>query len=115
MFDIAINGMAVVGGDTFTFSQVDYSHFVPFNKAEYFHPYCQMDYSNATSDDVVRHPPSTFTRFLGSSWVDDSVGSGINMFPLPISTRMSRSYTIGFSNGFHKSSKTTQVQHNSID
>jgi len=57
MFDIAINGMAVVGGDTFTFSQVDYSHFVPFNKAEYFHPYCQMDYSNATSDDVVRHPP----------------------------------------------------------
>ena len=28
---------------------VDYSVFTPFNSQEYFHPYCEIDYSNATS------------------------------------------------------------------
>jgi len=54
MFDIAINGMAVVGGPGFNFSTIDYSQFVPFNKQEYFHPYCPIDFSNNTSDEVVR-------------------------------------------------------------
>jgi alpha-amylase len=53
MFDIAINGMALVGGDTFDFKTIDYSHFIPFNKSDYFHPYCPIDFSNDTSNDVV--------------------------------------------------------------
>lgn len=57
MFDIAINGFAVVGGDNFNFQTIDYSHFIPFNKQEYYHPYCPIDFSNDTSDDVVTPLP----------------------------------------------------------
>jgi alpha-amylase len=53
MFDIAINGMGLVGGDSFTFQNIDYSHFNPFNKPEYYHPYCPIDFANDTSCEVV--------------------------------------------------------------
>ena len=53
MFDIAINGMGLVGGDSFTFQNLDYSHFNPFNKPEFYHPYCPIDFANDTSCEIV--------------------------------------------------------------
>ena len=57
MFDIAINGFGIVGSATFNFQNIDYSHFVPFNKAEEYHPYCAIDFSNQTSCEYVHPPP----------------------------------------------------------
>ena len=65
MFDIAINGMGLVGGDSFTFQNIDYSHFNPFNKPEYYHPYCPIDFANDTSCEVVR--PCPFPYQMNSS------------------------------------------------
>ena len=63
MFDIAINGMGLVGGDTFNFQNIDYSHFVPLNKPEFYHPYCAMDFSSDVScDNVPPFPPSILFR-----------------------------------------------------
>jgi alpha-amylase len=45
MLDVVTNHLAWEGApDT-----VDYSSFVPFNSSSYFHPYCSIDYNNATS------------------------------------------------------------------
>ena len=45
MVDIVVNHFAWPGAA----NAVDYSTYNPFNNAEYFHPYCPIDYNNATS------------------------------------------------------------------
>lgn len=46
MIDLTVNSMAYPGSHT----SVDYSTFAsPFNKASSYHPYCAIDYTNATS------------------------------------------------------------------
>lgn len=45
MLDIVTNHMGYEGCGTC----VDYSIYNPFNAKSYFHPYCSIDYSNATS------------------------------------------------------------------
>ena len=45
MVDVVANHMAYNGAP----STVTYSQFNPFNDAKYYHPYCAIDYSNATS------------------------------------------------------------------
>lgn len=50
MVDVVTNHMGYNGcGEC-----VDYSTFNPFNKESYFHPFCLIDYDNATSVEVVR-------------------------------------------------------------
>ena len=45
MLDIVVNNMAYMGEPT----KVNYGSLKPFNKEEYFHPYCPIDYNNRTS------------------------------------------------------------------
>jgi alpha-amylase len=45
MVDVVTNHMGYLGaGD-----DVDYSTFNPFNNQSYYHPFCLIDYNNATS------------------------------------------------------------------
>jgi alpha-amylase len=48
MVDVVTNHMAYPGCGTC----VNYSVFNPFNKQSYFHPFCLIDYNNATSIQV---------------------------------------------------------------
>ncbi|TGO10923.1 hypothetical protein BTUL_0122g00350 [Botrytis tulipae] len=83
MIDAVINDMAYAGKG----SAVDYSTLVPFNKKEYFHPFCYIsDYSNATNfqncwlgDDTVSLPDldteSDFVKQTWETWVTEMVAN----------------------------------------
>ncbi|KAK6609509.1 alpha amylase [Botrytis cinerea] len=45
MVDVVTNHMAYLGSG----SSVDYSIYTPFNSKSYYHPFCLIDYNNATS------------------------------------------------------------------
>lgn len=45
MLDVVVNHMAYAGA----VKDIDYSIFNPFNDPKYFHPHCEIDYSNLTS------------------------------------------------------------------
>lgn len=45
MVDVVTNHMGYAGCGTC----VDYSVFNPFNEQSYYHPFCEIDYSNSTS------------------------------------------------------------------
>ncbi|KAL3426885.1 alpha-amylase [Phlyctema vagabunda] len=51
MVDVVINDMATpINGPMTTKTIIDYSQFVPFNDAKYFHPYCNItNYENTTN------------------------------------------------------------------
>lgn len=46
MVDVVTNHFA---SETTDYTQIDYSQYVPFDDASYFHPYCDIDYGNQTS------------------------------------------------------------------
>ncbi|KAJ8068974.1 hypothetical protein OCU04_002654 [Sclerotinia nivalis] len=83
MIDAVINDMAYAGPG----SETDYSTLVPFNKKEYFHPFCYItDYSNATNfqncwlgDDTVSLPDldteSDFVKQTWETWVSEMVAN----------------------------------------
>ncbi|KAI9641612.1 hypothetical protein NHQ30_009465 [Ciborinia camelliae] len=83
MIDAVVNDMANAGKG----SQTDYSKLVPFNKEEYYHPFCYItDYSNATNfqtcwlgDDIVSLPDlnteSDFVRKTWETWVTEMVAN----------------------------------------
>lgn len=58
MVDVAPNHFAWSG----TAASVDYSEFVPFNSADYFHSFCFIsDYSNQDNvEDVCIPPPYSY-------------------------------------------------------
>jgi alpha-amylase len=45
MVDVVVNHNGYNGAP----ADVDYSVFNPFNKQEYFHPYCAIDYSDTSN------------------------------------------------------------------
>ena len=54
MVDIVVNHMGYYCGEAKDGScgqpgTIDYSVFNPFNEESYYHPFCEIDYSNATS------------------------------------------------------------------
>lgn len=59
MLDVVVNHFGMRGSPA-NGSEPDYSAYVPFNDAKYFHEYCEIDYENSTSLENV----STYT--LGS-------------------------------------------------
>lgn len=88
MIDAVINDMAYAGEG----SQVEYSALIPFNKKEYFHPFCYIsDYSNATNfqncwlgDDTVSLPDlnteSDFVKQTWETWVSEMVSNYSRMY-----------------------------------
>lgn len=46
MLDVVVNHMSPVGSNNATFRYADYT---PFNSSKYYHPPCDIDYSNQTS------------------------------------------------------------------
>jgi alpha-amylase len=62
MVDIVVNHMgyycgAAEDGSCGPEGTIDYSIYNPFNDESYFHPFCEIDYSNATSIlDVSKSP-----------------------------------------------------------
>jgi len=82
MIDVVINDMAYAGPADAT----NFSTFTPFNKAEYFHPYCPVDYSNDTSaekcwlgDNTVAladlDTESTFVMETFQTWIAEMVAN----------------------------------------
>jgi alpha-amylase len=68
MVDVVVNhygyycGLAD-DGDCGPQGTIDYSTFNPFNSEKYFHPFCEIDYNNATSIlDVSREIPRIFDQ-----------------------------------------------------
>ncbi|KAJ5089846.1 glycoside hydrolase superfamily [Penicillium argentinense] len=50
MMDTVINNMAYITNGSNPATNIDYSAFTPFNKADYFHPYCKItDWNNYTN------------------------------------------------------------------
>jgi len=71
MVDVVTNHMAYAGcGDC-----VDYSVFEPFNNQSYFHPYCAIDYDNATSIQEVGFPFQSEAHLLTTRqcWEGDNI------------------------------------------
>ncbi|KAL3418572.1 Alpha-amylase A type-3-like protein 1 [Phlyctema vagabunda] len=73
MIDVVVNDMAYAGAG----AKVDYTGFIPFNKKEYYHPFCFItDYGNQTNaqdcwlgDDVVALVDlDTENEFVISTW-----------------------------------------------
>ena len=88
MIDVVVNDMAYAGkGDA-----VDYSTFVPFNKEEYFHPFCFItDYSNQTNaqdcwlgDNTVAladlDTESDFVQQTWETWISEMVANYSRMY-----------------------------------
>jgi alpha-amylase len=83
MIDVVINDVAYPGPG----AKTDYSMFVPFNKKEYFHPFCYIsDYGNNTNaqdcwlgDDVVAladlDTESDFVKNTWDTWVTEMVAN----------------------------------------
>ncbi|ESZ94176.1 alpha-amylase [Sclerotinia borealis F-4128] len=83
MIDVVINDMAYAGKG----SAVDYSSLVPFDKEEYFHPFCYIsDYTKPTNfqncwlgDDIVSLPDldteSDFVKQTWGTWVTEMVAN----------------------------------------
>lgn len=57
MLDVVTNHMAFKGCGTC----VDYSQFIPFNSASYYHPFCLVDYNNETSVEQCCQGDNTVT------------------------------------------------------
>lgn len=91
MIDVVVNDMAYAGAGAKTV----YSDLVPFNKEEYYHPFCFItDYSNDTNaqdcwlgDDTVALPDlDTSNEFVISTWntwVAEMVANYSRMFLPP--------------------------------
>ncbi|PQE17869.1 Acid alpha-amylase protein [Rutstroemia sp. NJR-2017a BBW] len=83
MIDVVINDVAYPGPG----AKTDYSMFVPFNKKEYFHPFCYIsDYGNNTNaqdcwlgDDIVAladlDTESDFVKNTWDTWVTEMVAN----------------------------------------
>jgi alpha-amylase len=84
MMDTVINNMAYITNGSDPATDVDYSVFTPFNNADYFHPYCTMNWSvpaiaqkcNTGDDKVVL--PDLFTEHedvqqLLIKWANDAI------------------------------------------
>lgn len=61
MVDVVVNDMGYFcgdaeNGDCGPQGTVNYSIYNPFNSEQYFHPFCEIDYDNATSVLVVSPP-----------------------------------------------------------
>lgn len=73
-------------------ADTDYSGLVPFNKEEYFHPFCFItDYSNQTNaqdcwlgDNTVALPDldteSTFVQDTWNTWITEMVANYSRMY-----------------------------------
>lgn len=84
MMDTVINNMAYITNGSDPATDVDYSVFTPFNNADYFHPYCTMNWSVPaiaqkcnTGDDKVALP-DLFTEHedvqqLLIKWANDAI------------------------------------------
>ena len=86
MVDVVVNHMAYYCGAAQTGhcgpqGSINYSSYPQFNSESYFHPFCEIDYNNATSIlDVSPRQVST----------DFSVGKGTKRYRFAISGRKTR-------------------------
>lgn len=92
MVDAVLNNMAYAGPGAST----DYSMFTPFNKEEYYHPFCYIsDYGNDTNAQTVSSSPITTPSHFTSRFINQySVGLAMTNSLSPISTQKTTSWSI---------------------
>lgn len=105
MVDVVVNHFAANSAP----QNVDYSQFNPFNSASYFHPYCPIDFNNATSvvkcwlGDTVVPLPDVKTEDSGvrstyNSWIANLVSTyGIDGLRMDTTLEVEKDFWPGFS------------------